>query len=89
MLRTVTGLELKGGLDLTKLPNGRLGILFTGSPRVSNLTELKDHDMFMSDIPPHDMSSDFVVMAEQRQVEADLAKKLEVGPSDGSCKAYK
>ena len=34
--------------------------------------------MFMSDIPPHDMSSDFVVMAEQRQVEAELAKKLEV-----------
>ena len=39
---------------------------------------LQSHGMFMSDIPPHDMSSDFVVMAEQRQVEAELAKKLEV-----------
>ena len=33
----------------------------------------------MSDIPPHDMSSDFVIMAEQRHIEAELAKKLEVG----------
>ena len=39
---------------------------------------LQSHGMFISDIPPHDMSSDFVVMAEQREVEAELAKRLEV-----------
>jgi hypothetical protein len=32
----------------------------------------------MTDIPPHDMNSDFVVMAEQRKVEAELTKKIEV-----------
>lgn len=41
VLRTVTGLELKGGLNMTMLPNGERGILFTGSPRVADLTELK------------------------------------------------
>ena len=39
---------------------------------------LQSLGMFISDIPPHDMSSDFVVMAEQREVEAELAKRLEV-----------
>ena len=32
----------------------------------------------MTDIPPHDMNSDFVIMAEQRKVEAELTKKIEV-----------
>ena len=34
--------------------------------------------MFICDILPHDMSADFVVMAERRQVQAEMAKKLEV-----------
>lgn len=34
--------------------------------------------MFICDIPPHDMSADFVVMAERRKVQAEMAKKLEV-----------
>ena len=43
----------------------------------------QDHNLFMSDIPPHDMSSDFVIMAEQRQIEAEMAKKSEVRLSQG------
>ena len=35
--------------------------------------------MCISDIPPHDMSSDFVVLAERRKVEAEIKRKLEVG----------
>ena len=34
--------------------------------------------MFICDIPPHDMSADFVVMAERRKVQAEMAKKLAV-----------
>ncbi len=32
--------------------------------------------MFISDIPPHDMSWDYVVLAEQCKIEAELAQKL-------------
>jgi hypothetical protein len=35
--------------------------------------------MNISDIPPHDVTSDFVVLAERRRVDAEIAKKLEVG----------
>ena len=36
------------------------------------------HELFLCDIPPHDMSSDFIVMAERHQSKAMLAAKLEV-----------
>ncbi|GAX73385.1 hypothetical protein CEUSTIGMA_g838.t1 [Chlamydomonas eustigma] len=78
LLRTKIGLELKGGFDQTVMPDGQPALLFTGSPRVKDLTELQSHKLFLSDIPPHDMSSDFVVMAEQRQVEANQAFLLEM-----------
>ncbi|GAX84474.1 hypothetical protein CEUSTIGMA_g11894.t1 [Chlamydomonas eustigma] len=77
-MTTSTGLELKGAFHRTLLMDGSEALLFTGSPRIKDLKELEHHKMFLSDIPPHDMSSDFVVVAEQRQVEADLTKKLEV-----------
>ncbi|GAX76175.1 hypothetical protein CEUSTIGMA_g3619.t1 [Chlamydomonas eustigma] len=81
-MTTSTGLELKGAFHHTYLMNGSEALLFTGSPRIKDLDELKHHQMFLSDIPPHDMSSDFVVVAEQRQVEADLTKQLESDVSD-------
>lgn len=34
--------------------------------------------MFMCDIPPHDMSSDFLVMAEQREIEAEKLWQVQV-----------
>ena len=41
LLSTKEGLDLKGGFTATQLPDGRRGLLFTGSPRVCNLAELK------------------------------------------------
>lgn len=37
LLSTRHGLELKGGFHTTQLPDGRQGLLFTGSPRISDL----------------------------------------------------
>jgi guanylate cyclase soluble subunit beta len=33
--------------------------------------------MFLSDIPLHNLSRDFVLLAEQRQAEADLKERFE------------
>ncbi len=35
-------------------------------------------NLYLSDIPPHDMARDFILLAEQLKVEADLKEKLEV-----------
>ena len=43
----------------------------------------------MSDFPTHDMAADFVLLAEQRQVESDLKEQYEVGEGrfkDGATK---
>ena len=118
VLRDKTGLELKGGLYPTHMPDGSAVLLFLGSPRLATLEDLQvgvdavdcfpkpdgelaasyapplclpqAHDMFICDIPPHDMSADFVVMAERRQVQAEMATKLAVRraqnyPSTLSC----
>lgn len=33
--------------------------------------------MYLSDIPRYDLSSDYILLAEQRQAEADLKEKYE------------
>ena len=35
--------------------------------------------MYIADIPPHDLSAEFVVLTERRRVEAERAQKLQVG----------
>lgn len=52
-------------------------LLFLGSPRCANLDELQRCQLFLSDFPLHDMGRDFVLLAEQRQAEADLKEKFE------------
>ncbi|KAL6759494.1 hypothetical protein V8C86DRAFT_2573451 [Haematococcus lacustris] len=52
-------------------------LLFIGTPRVLNLDQLRAAGLFLDDIPLHDMSSDFVVMAEQHELEATAAAALE------------
>lgn len=54
-------------------------LLFVGSPRVTTLDELLRAGLYLEDIPLHDMSSDFVVLAEQRGLEAAAKERLEVG----------
>ena len=78
----VAGLELKGQFIETEL-SGVPCLLFMGSVRISCLEEMKRMGLYLSDIPPHDMARDFVLLAEQRQVEADLKEKFEVGVHQG------
>ena len=40
---------------------------------------LQAQNLHLCDFPNHDMSADFVLLAEQRQVEADLKEQYEVG----------
>ena len=35
--------------------------------------------MNVIDIPPQDMSSDFIILAERRRIEAEMAQRLQVG----------
>ncbi|GLI69453.1 hypothetical protein VaNZ11_014066 [Volvox africanus] len=72
-----TGLEFKGQMVQTSMPDGVPVLLFLGSPRVANLEEMSVHGLYLSDIPLHDMSRDFVLLAEQRQAEADLKERFE------------
>ena len=43
---------------------------------------LQAQNLHLCDFPNHDMSADFVLLAEQRQVEADLKEQYEVGLVD-------
>ncbi|KAJ9517261.1 hypothetical protein QJQ45_009127 [Haematococcus lacustris] len=77
-----TGLELKGQMIPTHMPVPGCPVpkpvmLFMGSPRLANLDEMMRHKLYCSDIPLHDLSRDFVLLAEQRQAEADLKEKFE------------
>ncbi|PNW71315.1 hypothetical protein CHLRE_16g649050v5 [Chlamydomonas reinhardtii] len=72
-----SGLELKGQMVKTQMPDGTPALLFLGSPRLANLEEMNGHGLYLSDIPLHDMSRDFVLLAEQRQAEADLKERFE------------
>ena len=67
-------LELKG--QMFHHPNEKR-LLFIGSPRCSNLDELKASNLFLSDLPLYDMSRDFILLAEQRSIEMELKEKLE------------
>ncbi len=43
--------------------------LFLGSPVMLNLDDLEERDVFLPDLPKHDMTSDFVLLAEQISIE--------------------
>eukprot|EP00195_Chlamydomonas_chlamydogama_P006345 CAMPEP_0202897216 /NCGR_PEP_ID=MMETSP1392-20130828/6039_1 /ASSEMBLY_ACC=CAM_ASM_000868 /TAXON_ID=225041 /ORGANISM="Chlamydomonas chlamydogama, Strain SAG 11-48b" /LENGTH=1191 /DNA_ID=CAMNT_0049582803 /DNA_START=21 /DNA_END=3596 /DNA_ORIENTATION=- len=77
LLTTPTGLELKGQFVETAMPDGTTVLLFMGSPRISDLDEMQRHGLYFSDYPLHDLGSDFVLLAEQRKVEADLKEQFE------------
>jgi hypothetical protein len=47
---------------------GARGLLFLGSPRCGGLSEMQAQRLFLSDIPLHDMSAAYILLAEQRQV---------------------
>jgi len=73
---------LKGQMVPVALPAAagggeQRGLLYLASPRCSNLHDMQSQHLFLSDIPLHDMSRDFILLAEQRQAEADLKEKFE------------
>ncbi|EFJ47487.1 guanylyl and adenylyl cyclase family member, partial [Volvox carteri f. nagariensis] len=53
------------------------GLLFLGTVRLSGLDDMRDQRLFLSDIPLHDINRDFVLLAEQRQAEAQLKERFE------------
>jgi len=74
--RAAPKVTLKGQMVLCKA-GGRRCILFMGSPRCGNLSELLDNGLHLADFPLHDMGRDFVLLAEQRAAEAELKAKYE------------
>ncbi|KXZ49678.1 hypothetical protein GPECTOR_20g535 [Gonium pectorale] len=57
--------------------DGRPALLFLGSPVVADLEHMTSHGLYLYDIPLHDMSRDLVLLAEQRQAEAELRERYE------------
>jgi guanylate cyclase soluble subunit beta len=52
-------------------------LVFLASPRLRSLLEMQQSHIYLSDIPLHDMTSDYILLAEQRHAEADLKEKYE------------
>eukprot|EP00198_Chlamydomonas_reinhardtii_P011701 XP_001701038.1 guanylate cyclase [Chlamydomonas reinhardtii] len=81
----VSGLELKGQMVAVPLPlhpgagcpATQEGLLFMGTARLAGLDDMRHHGIFISDIPHHDINRDYVLLAEQRQAEAQLQERLE------------
>ena len=74
------GLELKGQLVPVDAPPGAPpggALLFLASPRLASLDDVRRQGLFLSDIPLHDMGSDYVLLAEQRAADADLKDRFE------------
>ena len=80
-----SGLELKGQMVAVPLPlhpgagcpATQEGLLFMGTARLAGLDDMRHHGIFISDIPHHDINRDYVLLAEQRQAEAQLQERLE------------
>ena len=52
-------------------------VLFLCSPSVSNLEDLVERGIYLSDIPVHDATRDLVLLSEQFRAEYELTQKLE------------
>eukprot|EP00798_Chlamydomonas_sp_ICE-L_P027068 gene27067-2301_t len=71
---------MKGELqtDLNPLPENDKVALFLGSPRCLSLADMQDKKLFISDIPLHDMITDFILMADERQAGVSLKDQEEM-----------
>ena len=52
-------------------------ILFLGSPRVQGIEELKEHGLFLSDIPIHDVTREMILLHHQLKAEMNSVTQLE------------
>ncbi len=62
-------LRLKGQMIQLKHNNV---MLFICSPKVGNLEQMRNSQLFISDIPLHDCTRDLVLLNQQRQTEIEL-----------------
>ncbi|KAG1669245.1 hypothetical protein FOA52_003282 [Chlamydomonas sp. UWO 241] len=69
-------LRLKGSM-LQATHAGLPAMVFYGSPRCTDLGELEACRLFLSDLPLHDGSRDYILLAEQRSLEVQLKADLE------------
>jgi PAS domain S-box-containing protein len=70
---TALGLLLRG--EMRRLPDGR-GLLFLGSPWVTNLGELRDLGLSIRDFPIHDSISDFLFLIQSKNVTLAETERL-------------
>ncbi len=84
-LGNLTDLTVGRGVRVSEGVDGRLpvqNLLCPLTPCCPLPFVAKDHDLFLVDIPTHDMSSDLVVMAERRRAEEAVTQELLVGSPD-------
>ena len=73
---------LKGQIVPTRVPGLDGGapapaLLFLGGPRCGDLSEMSARRLYLSDLPAHDATLDYMLLAEQRRTEADLKERHE------------
>lgn len=52
-------------------------MLYQASPLLRSLQELEERDMHISDIAPHDVTRDLILLNQQRLAEIELSNQLE------------
>lgn len=52
-------------------------MLYQASPLLRSLQELEERDMHISDIAPHDVTRDLILLNQQRLAEMELSSQLE------------
>jgi len=52
-------------------------LMFLASPRCAGLDDMHAKGLFMSDIPLHDVSSDFILLTEHNSAELNLKERYE------------
>lgn len=52
-------------------------MLYQASPLLRSLRELEERDMHISDIAPHDVTRDLILLNHQRLAEMELSNQLE------------
>lgn len=70
-----TSLRLKGQILLLEESDN---LLFLCSPSVSNLDDLRENGLYLSDIPLHDATRNLILLSEQYQEDHLLTKELEI-----------
>ncbi|XP_054754630.1 guanylate cyclase soluble subunit beta-1-like [Lytechinus pictus] len=72
---SIPALKLKG--QMLHVPESGV-LLYLCSPHVINLDELRQRELYLSDIPLHDATRDLVLISERFEEEYKLTQKLEI-----------